>query len=586
MDSELVFSNGQRAQDVAPTPNLDRLADEGVVFERAYSTSSICVPSLQTLLSARGDHWREWEALRGEIRSRIEFSELEQAERRENRNYETLPRALGRLGYRTWAGGKLWAGTFEDAGFSAGTGDAVLGPPYHQSSGSMFGRAGWSPDACGSTALPGASCPALDPLRGFLDEAGGEPFFLWVAPTLPHTPYNAAPEYREPFVQSGMNEEEIRHLANIRWFDEFTGELVGELAARGILEETLIIYLVDNGWGIGFQARPGEGKGKGTLYDLGYRTPLVFSLPGQVPSGERYSDLVSLADIPATIMEYAGGKALDGTRGSSLKERVSGGPSNGRTEVFLKDRYAGSAIVTDHWRYLMPQGRPEELYRIDLDPFEDVNLAAEFPQELELFRARAVAYWLELLSPRVHREITGWLKDPSGEPISGAILTLEAGRYRPRAMTGTGGWFRFTGIPDMEEIEVRAGSGVRRLELDGIEGDPVALPLRGAVTPLVGVPRRNVGGVVGGSIAGEVRSTSGEVIPGAEVRGVGRADGQRVVVRTYADASGRYSLDKLPVGIGYRMVVRSRGFRTSKLSSPEVTGPLDEQTLDIVLESR
>ena len=54
----------------------------------------------------------------------------------------------------------------------------------------------------------------------------------------------------------------------LRWFDEFTGELIDELATRGVLDETLIIYVVDNGWGIGFQTWLGEGKG--TLYDLGW----------------------------------------------------------------------------------------------------------------------------------------------------------------------------------------------------------------------------------------------------------------------------------------------------------------------------
>jgi arylsulfatase A-like enzyme len=586
MESEITFSNGEPVQQVVQTPSLDQMAAGGVVFEQGFSTSSICFPSLQTLLSARGDHWQQWLGLRGKIRAQVTYSELEREERRENRHYETLPRALARLGYRTWAGGKLWAGTFEDAGFSAGTGDAVEGPPYYESDGRYFGRAGWATETCGSTAAAGSTCPALDPLRDFLDGPSDAPFFLWVAPMLPHTPYDAASAYREPFVAAGLNSEEVDHLANIRWFDEVAGELLAELAARGILDNTLIIYAADNGWGLGFQSATGSGKGKGTLYDLGYRTPVIFYQPGQIPAGIRYPDLVSLADLPATILEYAGGQVPQGSRGLSLKERVGGGAPTGRSELALYDHYYGSAIVTDTWRYLRFNNGRQELYRIDLDPFEDLDLAADYPAVLADFRTKSLDAYAELTAAPSTREVSGWLEDISGQPVPGVALKLHMDGRRYRTLTGEGGWFSFTGFSDSEELELRAGPGVARLRSPDIEGDLVPLSFQGLVTSLVGVPRRPIVGLFGTRIGGAVRTPSGVAIAGARVRGIGRSGGRRFVVQTYSDAEGFYSFENLPVGPDFRVIATRSGYRRAKSPPISIDQPRANLLQDLVLPAR
>ena len=86
--------------------------------------------------------------------------------------------------------------------------------------------------------------------------------------------------------------------------------MIAELEARNLREDTLIVYITDNGWEIG-QAFFGDlGHGKGSLFDLGSRTPMVFNWPGRIESGVVRDDLVTFEDLFATLIDFAGGEPL------------------------------------------------------------------------------------------------------------------------------------------------------------------------------------------------------------------------------------------------------------------------------------
>jgi len=119
MDSPQTFATNagtMSAQELAPTPNLQDLADSGVVFTRGYVTAAICIPSMRSLLSASGLYSVQWEERRARLKDlpeQFSFSTF-----RESAYFRTLPRELARHGYLSWEGGKFWEGTFADAGFT------------------------------------------------------------------------------------------------------------------------------------------------------------------------------------------------------------------------------------------------------------------------------------------------------------------------------------------------------------------------------------------------------------------------------------------------------------------------------------
>jgi len=307
------------------TPGLDRLAADGTVFVNVQVPAPICKPTLQTLLG--GIHPLQWRAKEEAVEAVI--GAIPRAQ--EVEHYRTLPRELQHVGYRSWEGGKMWEGTFEQAGFTHGLARAPPGPWKIQ--GADFGRRGWHPAICGPTAHIPFRCLALDPVREFLDEIGDEPFFLWFAPMLPHTPFDAPPEYRRLYSGMGLSWAEISYYAQVTWLDALIGELLGELDSRGLRDDTLVIYISDNGWEIGQGYFGNLGNGKGSLHELGSRTPLIFNWPGRVPAGAVRDDLAAAQDVFPTILDYAGAEPLPDRGGMSLRTTIETGAAFPRKQV-------------------------------------------------------------------------------------------------------------------------------------------------------------------------------------------------------------------------------------------------------------
>lgn len=365
---------GFLGHEIALTPNLDRIAQEGTVFRNAHNPASSCVPSLRTLLS--GLHPLQWEARR----AALEEKHGPLPRRTEVRFIPTLPRLLALRGYASFQGGKMWEGTWQQAGFSAGMATTI--GTLFETVGQEFGRTG------------------IDAFREFLDTTGPEPFFAWLAPMLPHTPHDAGPAFREPFENRGLAEEAIGYFANLLRLDFVVGEIVAELAGRELLDRTLLVYLSDNGWEIG-QRFGVPGKGKTSLYETGVRTMLIFRLPGTVTAGVLRDDLVSTEDVVPTLLESAGLRPPRNLPGRSLRAGLVTPAPVGRSHIVSEQigtRHApgGRWVRTPTWRYVHATNRDEELYAIGEDPGETRNLASEFPELLRWFRATHALWRQEL----------------------------------------------------------------------------------------------------------------------------------------------------------------------------------------------
>jgi uncharacterized sulfatase len=370
------------------TPNLDRLAREGTVFRNGYATASICRPSLRSLLT--GLHPVQWNARLAQLRR-------EGVERRPAESilgFTTLPSLLRARGYASFQGGKFWEGTWALAGFDAGmqlTGDGV----FRTEEGKPLGREA-----------------GIEPVRHFLDAHAGRPFFLWFAPMLPHVPHDPPEAYRALYRGRGLTPDAELYYANVTRLDAVVGELRAELERRGLLERTLLVYVADNGW----DQAPDYARdhilldgprGKGTLYDLGLRTPVVVRWPGRVPEGVARDELVSSVDLFPTLLDYAGAAVPANLPGASLRPLLEGrGRWERETVIDAIDNPRGGLghppeqtrsgrgwhLRNGPWHYLWFEGDGEELYDLSADPREQHDLSRSRAPLAGRFRA-AIHSW-------------------------------------------------------------------------------------------------------------------------------------------------------------------------------------------------
>ena len=357
------------------TPSLDSLAAEGVVFQQMHLPSSVCTPTHYQLL--------------GGYHPVIPFSPQVEM---------SLPARFAAVGYDTWQAGKLWSFTPTEWGFADSAGHQA--GPISLTGSINWGRDGWDVDTCGPGVASSDACPATVAWREFLSESGREaPFFALMTPQLPHTPFNPPAEYLDIFAATPAPER--TYLAMLYWFDMLVGQVLGELRAADLPRETLIVYFADNGWnraaGPAQPWAPETFRGKFSLYELGFRTPLLFAGLSDLQAGQR-EDLVSLGDLHETLLAYGPGSSE--AHGFELRSRMvpeSPSPRNAVVTYFERSGLVDGYIVrTPLWRYIRDEknGR-QELFAITTDPHEEVDLfpGAE-PEQIEAFELQ-IEDWLE-----------------------------------------------------------------------------------------------------------------------------------------------------------------------------------------------
>jgi uncharacterized sulfatase len=360
------------------TPNLDRLAHGGVVFTTAYVTASVCEPSLRALLTGAEAERR------GDLPGSYPLDPG-----------KTLPGLLRRQGYRSFQVGKLWQPTYARAGFDEGTKGTELQGSRNERA--MGGREGL---AVGRSTMA--------PVHDFIDRHTGGPFFLWFAPMLPHRPWTAPDGVRARYasVAQQLTPSALAYYANISRLDDAVGELVAYLDAKGLRSRTLIVYLSDNG----FRQEPSDefspdtvDHAKGSMAEMGFRTPIIFNWPGHVPAGIVRDDLVSALDLFPTLLAYAGVAPPEKIAGIDLRPAIEGGAPVPRTELVGEMAYARPIAVgqprtpakhayfvrSAKWHYVdYPNEEQQQLFDLHADPRELHDVAAEEPALIEDFRAR------------------------------------------------------------------------------------------------------------------------------------------------------------------------------------------------------
>ncbi len=377
---------GFMGHEVIKTPHLDRLAAESATFPRGYVPDSLCRPSLATMISGLYPHQHEIsgnDPPKGTDRRKM----LKHIHR-----IPSLPRLLAEKGYVSHQSGKWWEGDpVADGGFTAGMthGDPSRGG-RHGDLGLKIGRQG------------------MKPIFDFLEKAGEKPFFLWYAPFMPHSPHTPPKRLLDKYTAPGKSLHVAKYQAMCEWFDETCGQLLDYLDDKNLSENTLVVFVTDNGWIQREDSPRYAPKSKRTQYDGGLRTPIMLRWPKRIKP-KRYDDtLVSSVDLAPTILAAAGLKPTPEMTGINLLEVIDNGGRTDRKAIFGEifehdvadiDEPAESLLyrwgISGDWKLILPNkpGAPVELYQLNDDPHETKNLAKEHPEVVERLKTQIDHWW-------------------------------------------------------------------------------------------------------------------------------------------------------------------------------------------------
>ena len=421
----------------ARTPNIDRLADRGMVFTNAHTTAPLCNPSRTALMSGlrpsttgvygNGEDWRRMEI----------FQDI-----------STLPRLFRESGYQTMGGGKLFhAHTYTPQGFF-GLNDPNAWDTYYPSIGRQL------PDEVGPPVRPANRNPGY---FGFDwspvvvdDEAMGDgqvvssavrqigtatpgPKFVGVGIYRPHLPWYIPQKYLDMHplediilpetiendlddvpelgrfaaaradethdwvLEQGVWDEAVQaYLASTSFADAMVGRIIDALDNSGRADNTIIVLFSDHGFHVGEKHR----WRKETLWEDVTHVPLIVVAPGVTTPGSRTRRPVSLLDIYPTLTELAGLETPGHLEGTSLMPLLEDPDAEWDHAAVTTNGYMEHSVRGDRYRYIRHSDGTEEVYDLESDPNEWTNLADD-PSVSEI--KQSLANWLPEVNVRLNR---------------------------------------------------------------------------------------------------------------------------------------------------------------------------------------
>jgi arylsulfatase A-like enzyme/Flp pilus assembly protein TadD len=327
----------------AKTPNLDRLAHTGVMFENVYCQVPLTLPSHCSILT-------------GTYPTRHNVHN--------NGTYvlgpdnRTLAEVLKEKGFQTVA---FVASFSVDSRFGIAQGFDVYDDNFQV--GLPFKPLNSERKADQVAAV----------FSAWLEKREAQPFFAWVHFFDPHLPYQPPSPYKEEFADDPYDGE-------IAYMDFCLGQVIEKVREKNLLERTLVILAGDHGEAFGEKVETGHGL---FLYDGTMRVPLIFYAESQLPQGKVVRARVRLIDIMATVLDMLGLQVPDQSQGTSLVPYIEGRKSSdleSYIETFYpRENYGWSellGLVWGDWKFIRAP-RPE-LYNLLSDPDESQNL---YPSE-------------------------------------------------------------------------------------------------------------------------------------------------------------------------------------------------------------
>jgi arylsulfatase A-like enzyme len=324
------------------TPNLDRLAAEGMRFQRCFVSSPQCSPNRSSILTGATPHTTSTSRLHTPMP-------------------DWEPTVIDRL---------------KDRGYFTGAYRKVHQGPSFDRRWNFYAKAG-------------------EPLARFFDERPKDrPFFLHFGSTDPHRPYRDGafdPPTRPQDVRVPKflpDSPEIRvdlaHYSDyISRFDRECGEILGLLDRHGLRDDTVVFVTGDNGMPFP--------RAKGTLYEPGINVPLIARWPNRIQAGGVAGEMIAHVDLPATWLELAGAAALPKMQGRSFLPRLTGAAYTPRTEIFSErnwhDTYDPSRCIRTGRYKLIWNATPAKPYW----PIRDLADSRTWASYLQLDRQGKLA---------------------------------------------------------------------------------------------------------------------------------------------------------------------------------------------------
>ena len=427
------------------TPNIDQLAKDGVLFERAYATSGVCSPSRAVLLtglipSANGVH--------NGLPARYKVADYVAIE-----EFRNLPQTLADAGYRTGLVGKYHLGAHEKpqlgfewwTTFRGGHTSSFVNAQIFDN-GEMFNVLDSNEHLTDFW-----SRRAVDFLNDHASKDDDRPFFLWLSyngpyilpptvnqppvsrhaatyqdnvPTMPQNrvhPYmrawaknNTAPAqepteggtYPWSAIDALNNKTAMINIAaEMTHVDEGIGTVLAALKAKGLAEDTLVVFLADQGSSYGQLGMWGNSSwgDPEPAYNAHMQVPMILRHPGEIEPGTTISAMVNQFDVFPSLLDYLGMDDLDiaNSPGESFAPMLRGEDMAWDDEIFFEYIYT-RVIQTRQWKYTKRfMASPNELYDMTNDPGETTNLIddAAYADVIADLDKRLVAFWADNADP-------------------------------------------------------------------------------------------------------------------------------------------------------------------------------------------
>jgi arylsulfatase A-like enzyme len=382
------------------TPNIDRIAKEGVIFDNAFVTTPLCSPSRASYLTGR--YVRSHGVLDNTDHNALSHQLI------------TWPRLLHDAGYETGYAGKWHMGNDSSPrpGFDRWVSfraQGVYNDPLLNIDGTEDKHQGYITDILTDHAVD------------FIKKPRSKPFVMYVAHKAVHGPFTPAERHKDLFANEtinrtpntqdnwdgkpallrevngkpqdkgvGSSDDLIRNqLRCLTAIDEGVGRILKTLEEAGQLDNTFIVFTSDNGyfWG---EHHLGD---KRWAYEESLRIPMVMRYPKLIKAGSRISQLVMNVDMAPTMLTLGGGKLPAELQGRSVLPLFKGPVKNWRTsflsEYFMEKSFprvpSWQAVRDDQWKYIhYPElNGGDELYNLKKDPYEMQNLVHDAAAVLE-----------------------------------------------------------------------------------------------------------------------------------------------------------------------------------------------------------
>lgn len=364
-----------------PTPNIDRLAENGVNFTNGYVSGPVCSPSRAGMLTGRNQVTFGHDNNLGGVQPGFdeEYNGLPLTE-------TTIAKRLQNLGYTTGLVGKWHLGTLPkfhptQRGFDQFWGYTGGGHDYFTAL--PDGKGYKAPIECNYKTpqeITYITDDKGDECVDFIKRNKDESFFLFASFNAPHAPMQAIAADLELF-QHIKDKKRRAYCAMVHRLDVNVGRIVKALEENGVAENTMVVFLSDNGGPCdsnGSINAPFNGQ-KGILLEGGIHVPFVMSWPGNLPAGETYNNPVISLDLAATFFELAGGVKTDEIKFDGvnlipyLKNETKGRPH----ESFNWRFTISAAIRQGDWKLVRLPDRLPLLFDLSKDISEQNNVALD-----------------------------------------------------------------------------------------------------------------------------------------------------------------------------------------------------------------